>query len=770
MDIENKNLFDHALKTGVNLFLGSGFSVLSKDREGRNLPIGSDLARDLSDAFGKPRNFSLPQISSILEATRKVDFYKYLKERFVVGTFDPLYTNLFKIKVKSIYTTNIDDLILKIYFSNNLYFINDRSTHGPSTAINGIDYLALHGCVAGENDKFVFDVASLANIHHDAERIWNCLAGELESRPTIFIGYSFGDNSVLQTLTSRQTFNNAKKEIWTVLRPEEKEYKEYYDALGIKTIIGDTKSFLEYLSHFENGTHENLIEDDRISLLRPNIVPKGINELKFQRPIRDFYQGTMPDWCDILGNQIYKTHYFSEILDSIYQENKNTIIIGAPISGKSTLLRQVAYEAHDVGIKLFFDSISRERAEFIAKISCDLKPTVFIDNLYDSIDALEVFENRNIKVVAAERSHNYGIFSHLIDSTKYNIINVTALSDYDMQGIYNILPESIRGDYLKKERALDKYGTDSIFEFVLRNVSLPNIKERYVRALQKIEREDPDLAEFIVLCAYVHMCHIPLSAEMAHDYFDGFDFNDIFSLKEDSADIIKEFIPQGKVDYCDMDYYYPRSIFVAETIIEAASQKLLKVVLETIITNVHPIRICDYHVFRKFAFDKCFALRAFPEHEDGLRYYKNAYLYDKCNPYVLQQGALYLAQKKQYQIAFNMIDKAISMTDDRYFSIRNSHAFILFDANIEKHSDESRLELDKSMKILEKCMVSDSRKKFHACTYGSQAIKYYARYHDERAIGYLKQAELWLKSELKQAHWDIELKTILSQIQQISNL
>lgn len=44
--IEEQNTFDKALKTGISLFLGSGFSVLTKDKQGSNLPCGNGLIRE----------------------------------------------------------------------------------------------------------------------------------------------------------------------------------------------------------------------------------------------------------------------------------------------------------------------------------------------------------------------------------------------------------------------------------------------------------------------------------------------------------------------------------------------------------------------------------------------------------------------------------------------------------------------------------------------------------------------------------------------------
>ncbi len=765
ISIEHQNTLEHAFRNGINLFVGAGFSTLAKDKEGKNLPIGAKLGKELANHFGKNPNYSLPQICTILESSSQKEYHDYLVSRFTVNYVDPLYYNITKLNVKSIYTTNIDDLIIKIYKNQNNRFLNSQYEEGPSTDTRAINYLALHGSVVSYPHRFVFDINTLATIYNDVPRIWNCLAREIEMRPTVFVGYGFGDSSVIQAITSQQRFQNLRKEIWVVLRKEDQQYADLYQSMGFKIIKADLVDFLTYLGDLDGQVLGTEIEDERTKLLKEYMIPHTIQELSSQRSISEFYGGSAPRWSDILSNLLYKTHYYSVILNNIYdKKKKNVVIIGAPVTGKTTLMMQAAKDVHDIGLKMYFTSISEQRAEYIAKLIDKDRAVLFIDNLYDSIDAISILDKPNIKLVCTERSHNYNIISHLIDEDTFNIVNVTSLNDMDLQGIYNNLPDSIRSAYLKKENELSLYGRDSIFEFVIRNVNIQNIRDRYKEALKKLEADDRDLAEFLALCAYTHSCHIPLSFEMAYDYFDGFDYNDVFSLKEDADGIIKDYIPNDELDYENMDYYYPRSLYIAEVILDACSSSLLKDVLNTFITNIPSIRVCNYKVFRKYAFDKVKALRAFENWKDGKDFYEKAFLYDRNNPYVLQQGALYLAQKKQFEEAFVWIERARNMTDDKYFSIRNSHAIILFNANIDKNGNEVRAELDRSMSILEKCMNNDSRKRFHANVYGSQAIKYYKKYSDEKADHYLKQALEWLNKEIDHSVWDVETRKIRDEI------
>lgn len=760
MIINNENTFKHALQEGINLFIGAGFSILAKDESGKNLPLGRELCKELCVEFHKPEVYTLPQLSTILEASNKEPFYTFLERRFCVGQFDPLYKALFNINIRSIYTTNIDDLIPKLFQLRADKFLNNQMVNGATEDKNKVNYLPLHGSINMEMRKYVFDVSSLANIYNDVPRIWSCLSREIEMRPTLFLGYSFSDTSVVQAITSQQTFSNARKDIWILLREEEAINSEFYESLGFHVIQGDIRQILTYFNSYSSSKQgKSKIERERYELLSSYKVPSCMEELKVQRPIKDFFAGSSPQWCDVLSNQLFKTHYFPLVMNSLYDSTKHTIIIGGPVCGKTTLLKQVAVSASDFPLKLYFESLSKERADFIRKLVGKDKTAVFIDSLYDSLEAIEILKSvPNIKLVCAERSHNFGIVSHLVDSLQFHVINVTALSDYDLQNIYNALPTDVRKTNLRRESQTHLYEKDSIFEFVIRNVTLQRIGDRYKQALIQLEQDDSELAEFIVLCAYMHNCHVPLSFEMAYDYFDHLNADSIFSLREDASDIVKDFIPLSGGDNQDMDYYYPRSLYVAESVLNSCSGSLLRRVLNTVLDKIPSFHICDYRVFKRYAFDKITVSRAFEKWEEGKSFYEKAFLYDAKNPYVLQQGALYLSQKHQDSLAFLWIDRAISMTDDHYFSIRNSHAIILFNANINKKDDSVRPELDRSMGILEKCMKDDARKRFHANAFGQQAIRYYGRFGDERGIDYLQQSKDWLEKEIKNSPWDGELR------------
>lgn len=594
-----------------------------------------------------------------------------------------------------------------------------------------------------------------------------------KKNPTIFLGYSYSDNSVIQALSSYRTFENAQKEKWILLYNPTDDQIEFYEALDFTIIKGEIKEFLELLPNIldnEELSGKKNEEEEIRDILKNNLVPLD-NRNQVSRPIIDFFRGQVPIWSDILSNKIYRVSYYKQIQDSIYNQNRQTIVIGAPVSGKTTLAMLLAYNVQFEGVKLMYSGLTLSKVDFILKILGILKALIFVENFTDNIEAfLKLSQAKNITVVGVDRSQFYSTVSHMLTPQMFDIINVTELSDNDIQGVFNSVPVEIKASSMKtKRKSKDIYAADSIYEFVIRNIKGQNIVERYKKIIHDLEHDDSNLMEFLLLCAYMHKCRVPLSIEVAYSYFsDIYNYQDVLEMKDELEDMLSEF--EGSNDLLDssIEYYYPRTYFIAEAILKYSSPLLLKRIMSKVIDNVPKYLIYNFKTFRKFAFDSLLTTKAFGDWKDGMDFYKSAYLYDNENPYVLQQGALFLSKKKQYQEAFKWIDKAINSTNNKYFSIRNSHAIILFDANYELELNNMVEEqLDRSMEILHKCYHDDSRKIFHAIVYADQAERYFTKANSVKTINYLQQAKKWLKEESSNNSWNYELKQRLNKVEKI---
>lgn len=108
---DSEDLFKNSIKSGITLFCGAGFSIMASSINGEKLPDGAGLLEELKNEFSDISDYNnLSRACTKIVRSDKASFYKYLEKRFTVTDFDPIYMNLTKLNIKSIYTTNIDDL------------------------------------------------------------------------------------------------------------------------------------------------------------------------------------------------------------------------------------------------------------------------------------------------------------------------------------------------------------------------------------------------------------------------------------------------------------------------------------------------------------------------------------------------------------------------------------------------------------------------------------------------------------------------------------
>ena len=428
---------------------------------------------------------------------------------------------------------------------------------------------------------------------------------------------------------------------------------------------------------------------------------------------------------------------------------------------------QVGYFIQFDGYKFFLQDLSLNRAEYLAKIIGNEKALIIVDNFTDSEKAFICFDScPNVKLVGIDRTVNFGNVSHKFPESRYDIINVTELSDEDIQGVFEKLPKEIRRDEILHRKKY-KNDVESIYEFVVQNITMESVTTRYKKFIEGLDKKDFDVSEFLVLCAYMNQCRVPLTMDVAYSFFYDLGYGDVLQIKKKLDDLLRDDVSEEFIE-TGAEGYRPRSSHIAEAILHYAPRETLKDVICNFINEVSKLNVYNYRVFRRWAFDKEIVQRAFSKWEEGEKFYKDAYLYDSKNPFVLQQGALYLSDMKQYSKAFAWIDKAIMMTDNKHFSIRNSHAIILFDANYDVKTQDAVVQLDKSMRILRQCFHDDKRRVFHALTFAKQAIRYYKRLpQNPKSMEYLKEAEEWLVSESNDKKWHYEVRDLLRRVKAI---
>ncbi|MFZ3088587.1 MAG: SIR2 family protein [Methylotenera sp.] len=770
MKIQNEALFKHSLLTGINLFLGAGFS-LEASSMGKPLPVGDNLKLELLTHFNRDKSsqLNLAQLCQIISSTQKDELIKYFNDRFRISDFNSTYLNLDRVNIKSIFTTNIDDLIFHIFEDSSKYYINDIMLRGPAIAgSNAIDYIALHGSITHGDNKFDFSPVEISSSFERDKDKWFGYISRIQSTPTLYWGYRIQDAGVLQALAKETISGRNKAEAWIVLREDDDETIEYYASLGFQTIIADTIQLLNYIGQLkvnkEVGGSKSLVNKNFKEYLLPSISNVPV------RSISEFYLGSDPTWYDVFSGRIHQTEYFFKAKNIIFGD-KSLLLIGGAVTGKSTLLKQLATDLSENTAVLYIEEMTPEKATLLIRdIDAEGKPVLmFIDNAADSSDAIRILEKScNIKIIAAERDYIYDSVSYKFSNKNFEILDVSGLSEIDIQSIQNNIPNDVQKKaYRKTNDPLSADSAPTFLEVLTAVITANSLTDRFIQALVNFKETNPVNHDLLLMVCYLYTCRIPTSIDVSTAFARSHSLSAIEVLQRFSSmgSLLSSY--EGALADTNQAFYVPRSRTVAETVMHRVSSSNLRRLLEVFLEEVSPTKISRFDIFKRGAYDAKLVSRAFPNWQEGLEFYNQAFIKDSSYS-LKQQGALYLASKKNYELAFTWIDEASSMTTKHNPTVRNTYAIILFEANYDKPLNQNVIStLDESMEILEKCHHIDSRKIYHAKIFAEQALKYSKKFpSSSNARKYLAKSEEWLIEELKVRTGDRKMISLLRNIKQ----
>ena len=452
-----ENMFRDSLQKGISLFCGAGFSVEAMDGDGKCLPIGKELLQELKLEMPAIQSYkNLPRACTKLENTDKKSFYNFLERRFCVKEYNLLYNELLKVNIKSIFTTNIDDLFFKIYENNSTqYFLNDCSKKGKDPYdSHGIPYFPLHGCVRDEDKGYVFGVTEIASAFSERtkEMAWKRLTQEVSNTPVLFWGWNFADAGPIEAMYGENSSIDENIYRWVLLYEKDEEMIDFLHSLKFNVIVGDTIELLEYIKecNLENKNQISEVENFSETDFSEFLIPKNDEKL-ISYPFEQYFVEYSPKWSFVYSNQIYKTSHYKKVVDTIAQ-NKDIIVIGMRSSGKTTLMMQLLVDYQTDKMKHYMINPSLEQVERYLKLLNGRKSLLFVDDcLRDTNGMIKLLENNNVQVVGFERDFSYEGQYLRIKSFPFEMIDITEIKAEDAQSILDSVPYK-----LKKENASTK--------------------------------------------------------------------------------------------------------------------------------------------------------------------------------------------------------------------------------------------------------------------------------------------------------------------------
>jgi len=729
--IENDATARAALAGDYNLFAGAGFSGSAKNATGSNLPRGAEFKDELTEQYrrlgGNAKLFEsieLPQASQIFESRHPDELRSLADTAFTVKDFEAEYDALLACPPRSILTTNVDDLFECVFSGSKSHYLVDQREEGAVVGgREAIDLVHLHGSVRESNLPLVFSAIDLASVSATDPDVHHVLRDTIRKRPTFYIGYALRDASPLAALRTDRTRLREPKPAWILLHPDEdsETSRALANAHGLQYMVGTTLDFLEWMQQVADQSSTRPTSNSNAA---DSGVP-GPKEVR-ARPIADFYRGDAPTWSDAYSPLVPKTTQFARILE-IAHSGKSIVVTGVPGCGKTTLLMQVA-TAGDFGKpKYWRTDLRSEEAGLLARQIGDSRGVLFLDNVASDIRSVEVLAPcKNLQIVAADRDFSVNSVGDRVRKLGINITGITEIDEQSRSRIWSSIPPEIRNPRMRIPSG--HWGSSpSIYEFVRQNIKVPSLGFAISAYVDDIDDEDPALAELIVAAAYLSYARSEATMDIALAYFRGTDVN--YQQIYEMIDSVGKLLLDRYHSEESQDHFALRSALASREILLHCSPELLRTVLNRFHESVSPLRVPNFRVFARRAYDAQIVKRAFPNADDGLEFYTRA-ITREPNAFVAQQRALYLVEIGDHVQALNQIELARSLAAGRSgrgvnWTIEHSFAKILFSANLpDATKDPQALRYcDEALDLLEKAFNRDSRKGQHAIAFGRAAVE-----------------------------------------------
>ena len=381
---------------------------------------------------------------------------------------------------------------------------------------------------------------------------------------------------------------------------------------------------------------------------------------------------------------------------------------------------------------------------------------VFVDNLIDSRDSIDKVVNAtNAQIVCAEDSMYFDSVSLKSIGTDLDVLSCSEVGLQDLQSIIESIPVDVRRWNPDAYDVIENDAGDlGLFESFRRHVFDEGLTDRFRVKLAEFEKRDREAFDVYIMACYVAACRTIVSFDMIYMFLDHpkKQHGDVYEVVSRIGSFLSE------VDLAEdtsQDHFSVRSGALARIALRECQPKSFGRVYDRFHSAVPTRVVVDYPVFRRYAYDNDFARRAYPRVADGLKFYERL-VKSTENAYDYQHGAIYLSKLKNFSEAFSWIDTALSKSCGKVFSIRNTHARILFEANIDvaRRDPSDRTALDgirESMEVLQDIIVKDTKRYYHLLRISDQALQYAELIDDGDSVTWLKLAQTRLSAMVEQA-------------------
>ena len=470
------------------LFLGAGFSREASNRLSQHMPLSQDLCHALWTFLGYRGEWDgtpLPDMYQAFLGSGKtyVTMSAFLEERLLTAEVPELYDHITRPFWYRIYTTNVDDLVKRVYRRvpgaptlRILGFPQDELAERDQT-LDQIQAVFLHGHLPCRPDELTFSVRQFARRASDHSPLYQAFVSDYSTRPTVFIGTELNEPLFWQHLEVREQrgrgISEQRPKSFLIAPRISPPKAAQLDQLNVVPVLASAGEFLNWLESAELPSRKTVLRRTIPAVVRlfetvahPEPTPGALAEFGEAFPIvptslstagdRSFYLlGATPRWEDILQD-LDAPRSLTDVLlhriEGIIESNEPVRVLavtGSAGCGKSTILRRLGVRLARSGRLVFLTNSEELPNEEVIAQALNALPArsvllfdnaeIALNSLAPVVETLRHSPTPPVIVVAARSNELYRRGVRLHNVTEIEEHRVQHLSRSEVLEIISVL-------------------------------------------------------------------------------------------------------------------------------------------------------------------------------------------------------------------------------------------------------------------------------------------------------------------------------------------